>query len=151
MIFKETTSNPNLFFDFLPLDWKDEIVPFWPDYQNSARIFILENDEGVLGGGIVFSTVSPDTIAFRDEAQQWYDAGYLYIAFLFISEKHRGQQLGSRWLQHIFQHFPNQPFWLSIEDTGLLGFYEKNGFVKMKEVQGKYGEEWILARPAEVV
>lgn len=146
MKFKETTTNPAKFFDILPPDWQEGIVPYWTDYQDTARIFILAKNEETLGGGIVFSTVSPDTMAYREEAQRWFDQGNLYIAFLFISEKYRGQQLGSEWLQLLYKRFPKQSFWLSIEEEGLVRFYEKNGFKVVKEVKGEAGPEWILVR-----
>ena len=144
MTLKETTSEPSLFFDLLPPDWQDEIVPYWPDYQATSQIFILLNEDEKLGGGIVFSNGSPDTVAYQKEAQKWFDKGYLYIAFFFILEKYRGQHLGSEWLRQLFNRFPGQPFWLAIEDHELLGFYEKNGFEKVKEVDGQYGKEWIM-------
>ncbi len=148
MLFKETTSDPGQFFELLPADWQAGIVPYWPDYQETARIFILEKNQETVGGGIVFSTVSPDTMAYREEAQTWLDRGYLYIAFLFVPEKFRGQQLGTKWLQSLHRQFPGQPFWLSVEDKGLVYFYEKNGFTLVKQVEGEWGAEWILATAA---
>ncbi len=144
--FKDSTASPEQFFSILPPDWQDAIRPFWPGYEDTARIYILESDGEVLGGGIAFSAVSPDTMFYRDEAQRWFDEGYLYIGFLWVAEQHRGRQLGSMWLQELFLQFPGQRFWLAIEDYQLLPFYERNGFRLAKAVEGEWGPEWVLVR-----
>jgi GNAT superfamily N-acetyltransferase len=143
--FRECTDLPDVFFSILPEEWRESIEPFWPAYRDSARIFVLESGEEVLGGGIVFSSVSPDTEVYRAEAQSWFDRGHLYIGFLWIDEKYRGQGLGSRWLTKLKEQFPRQKWWLSIEDFGLAAFYERSGFRGVKKVEGTYGEEWIMA------
>lgn len=143
--FEECTGLPEKFFSILPDDWQQSIIPFWPDYQDSARIFILSTPEEVLGGGIVFSSVSPDTLTYQKEAQAWFDRGYLYIGFLWISEKYRGKRLGSRWLELLRLQLPYQKFWLSIDEFQLAAFYEQNGFTVIRKIEGAYGEEWILA------
>lgn len=143
--FRECTDAPDRFFSILPEDWRESLVPFWPAYQDSARIFILELGADVLGGGIVFSSVSPDTEVYRAEAQSWFDRGYLYIGFLWIDEQYRGHGLGSLWLMKLREQFPHQKWWLSIEDFALAAFYERVGFRVVKKVEGTYGEEWILA------
>lgn len=144
--FKDSTARPEQFFSILPPDWQAAIRPFWPGYEDTARIYTLESEGEVAGGGIVFSAVSPDTMFYRDEAQRWFDEGYLYIGFLWVAEQHRGRQLGSMWLQELFRLFPGQGFWLAIEDYPLLPFYERNGFRLAKEVKGEWGPEWVLAR-----
>ena len=144
--FKNTTAQPERFFNILPEDWQEGIVPFWPEYQHTARIYTLETPSEVLGGGIVFASVSPDTMLYKKEAQSWFDRGFLYIGFLWITEKHRGKNLGSEWLQELNKLFPNQKLWLSIEEEGLLAFYEKNGFRLVKKINADAGEEWILVK-----
>lgn len=142
----ETTTQPARFFELLPEDWQDEIVPYWPNYQATARIFLLVKNGEIPGGGIVFSTVSPDTMAYRKTAQRWLDRGYLYIAFLYFDEKYRGQGLGSAWLQALEKHLPGRCFWLSIDEEGLRHFYEKNGYRVVEQVEGDYGMEWIMVK-----
>lgn len=146
--FLEVTKKADVFFEILPPDWQESIVPYWSDYQNSSRIFVLKKHAKVLGGGIVFSKVSPDTLFYEDIAKGWFHKGYLYIAFLFIAESERGQGLGSLWLKELFKQMPKQSFWLSIEEYGLHKFYEENGFVIDSEIGGEYGQEWIMTRKA---
>ncbi len=144
--FKETTDKPERFFDILPADWQESIVPYWTDYAHTARIFVMESATEVVGGGIVFSTVSPDCQpAFRKEAQEWFDAGYLYIGFLWISEVHRDKQLGTKWLQQLYNKLPDQNFWLSIDELRLSAFYNRNGFELIKKVELDYYPEWVMS------
>ncbi|MCO6477648.1 MAG: GNAT family N-acetyltransferase [Phaeodactylibacter sp.] len=142
--FKETTSAPERFFSILPPDWREGIAPYWPDYAKSARIFTLETERETLGGGILFSTPAPDILAYGAEAQRWFDAGFLYIGYLWIAEAHRGRQLGSLWLQKLRERFPRQKFWLSIDDYSLRAFYERNGFRLVKAVELETGTEWVM-------
>lgn len=143
--FKETTDKPERFFDILPLDWQEGITPFWAAYQHTARIFVLETTSEVVGGGIIFSTVSPDCQpAYRSEAQTWFDLGYLYIGYLWISEQHRDKQLGTKWLKHLYAHMPKQSFWLSIDELRLSSFYIRNGFELLKKVELDYYPEWVM-------
>lgn len=142
---KETTRQPEHFFSVLPPDWQEGIVPFWTDYQHTAQIFITRTPEETAGGGIVFSTVSPDTMPYKEEAQKWADAGFLYIGFLWFAEKYRGKQMGSSWLQEVINLFPHKPFWLSVDDFKLVPFYERAGFTLIKKLELETHDEWILA------
>lgn len=142
--FLETTAQPQRFFSILPADWRESIVPFWPRYNGTARIFILESDGQTLAGGIVFSSPAPDTLTYREEAIRWFRRGCRYIGFLWVAEAHRGQQLGSLWLRWVRELYPGQCFWLTIDDYKLLPFYERNGFVLEKELAVGGGKEWVL-------
>jgi len=144
----DTTSNPNRFFDILPEDWQEPIVPVWATYRDKAQIFILLNEgrqNFVLGGGIIFKVPSPDTEAYEAEAQRWFRLGYLYLAWLWIDEQHRGKKLGSMWLSEILKLHPDQKFWLTIEDHALWDFYKKHGFQMVKCLEIEDGkQEWVL-------
>jgi GNAT superfamily N-acetyltransferase len=144
--FFECTETPENFFRILPDDWQESIVPCWPEYNDSTQIFVLEDKGEIVGGGLVFSKVSPDTLYYKEEAQRWFDSGYLYLAYIWVAEKHRGRKLGSVWLQNIHQHFTKQKFWLAIEDYNLVNFYALNGYRLVKEIQGEENPEWILVR-----
>ncbi|EMR01809.1 GNAT family N-acetyltransferase [Cesiribacter andamanensis] len=149
--FKEITHSPASFFSILPPDWQEGIVPHWSAYEQSARIFVLEADGQILGGGIVFSSTSPDTHpTYLEDAQRWFAEGYLYIGFLWISEQYRDKQLGSAWLQQLYDQLPLNRFWLAIEDYRLANFYRRNGFTLIEELTGPDTTEWVLAMHGKV-
>jgi GNAT superfamily N-acetyltransferase len=142
--FVDLTHSHQRFFEILPSDWSAEIAPFWDAYATNTRIFgVLENDL-VVAGAIVFSTVSPDTQGYAKEAQSWFDKGYLYIAFLFVSSDYRGKGLGSFWVEELRKAMPAQSFWLAIDDPELTNFYEPLGFNIQQEVLNDGTPEWIL-------
>lgn len=143
--FREITEEPERFFSILPADWQEGIMPQWSAYAHSAKIFILETPTEILGGGIVFSSPSPDCQpSYLLEAQEWFDKGYLYVGFVWISERHRDKQFGSKWLQQLFKKMPAQNFWLTIEDVKLSSFYQRNGFELIKEVALDFFPEWVM-------
>jgi GNAT superfamily N-acetyltransferase len=141
----DITGTPDRFFSILPKDWSVEIAPFWDAYANTARIFGVQENDQIVAGGIVFSTVSPDTRGYEHEAQSWYDRGYLYIAFLFVSPEKRGKGLGSFWMNEVRKILPGQSFWLAVEDKDLVNFYQPLGFRVEKQVNNVGAVEWILA------
>jgi len=131
------------FFDLLPLDWKESITPYWKDYKNSSEIYTLSENNKLIGGGIVFTKTTPDMMYSKDYSDAWFKKGYAYIGFLWINENYRGQQLGSKWLDLLFKKNPNQKFWLSVEDHGLVDFYKRNNFILVDEHFHEQ-KEWIL-------
>ena len=146
MSFVELTQTPDRFFNILPEDWSVEIAPVWHQYApTGSRIFGMIENEEVVAGGIVFTTVSPDTKGYEAIAQRWFDAGYLYIAFLFVSPEARGRGLGSHWVTELRKHMQGQHFWLAIEDANLVKFYEPLGFVVKESVDNEGTQEWLLA------
>src|SRR5690606_15381889 len=98
----------------------------------------------ILGGGIVFSSVSPDTEMYYFEAQNMLNQGYLYLGFLWVNKEFREKGFGSLWLKELFKKNPTQKYWLSIEDFGLSSFYIKNGFKLLKQLDLEGGIEWIM-------
>jgi len=144
--FFESTALPEKFFEILPDDWKEAIVPYWPEYKNTTRIFVLETKGKIIGGGLVFSVVSPDTVFYKQEAQSWFDKGYLYLAYIWIDPQFRGKGLGSEWLKQTHTFYNGRKFWLAIEDYKLVKFYSLNGYSLVKEIQGEDSLEWIMAK-----
>lgn len=140
----DLTSQPSVFFDFLPEDWQIEIIPFWPGYEKNAHIYALAEDGRVIAGGIIFTTVSPDTIGYRDIARVWFDRGYRYMGFIYVDENRRKEGLGSKWVNSIRSQHPDWKFWLAIDEYGLSKFYEKLGFEIAQEVLNADQPEWIL-------
>lgn len=140
----ELKQSPQSFFQLLPEDWQDAIVPFWENYKGSAKIYTLTAENKILGGGIAFSSVSPDTEIYYFEAQNMLNQGYLYLGFLWVNKEFREKGLGSLWLKELFKKNPGQKYWLSIEDFGLASFYIKNGFNLLKQLDVNGCTEWIM-------
>jgi GNAT superfamily N-acetyltransferase len=144
-IFKKLPSNSMRFFDRLPKDWQADIIPFWDYYKDSAKVYILEEKNHVVGGGIVFSTCPPDIEYYRKDAQKWFDKDYLYLGFIWIAEDKRNKNLGSLWLEELKKTNPKQKYWLMIEAEHLHHFYQKNNFKLNKTVSHNDHTEWLYS------
>ncbi|MGC1631822.1 MAG: GNAT family N-acetyltransferase [Gelidibacter sp.] len=142
-IFSELTDDPQAFFEILPQDWQDEIVPFWNDYKTEAKIYTLEKNSVLIGGGIVFYKSPPHFEYFESEAKTLFDDGYLYLGFIWIAEEQRNKNLGSVWLNQLKAQNPNQNYFLLTEEEYLQHFYEKNHFYQLKHVQNQEQKEWL--------
>lgn len=143
--FKHLSKNTNSFFNCLPQDWQDEIVPFWNAYQDTSKIYTLQENDQIIGGGIVFSTPPPDIDYFKEEAQEWFSNGFLYIGFLWIDEDKRNNNLGSFWLDELKRNHPEQNYWLLIEEERLHRFYQRNGFILNKTISHDEHPEWLYS------
>ncbi|MEZ4802593.1 MAG: GNAT family N-acetyltransferase [Gelidibacter sp.] len=141
--FKKLVSNQQFFFDILPEDWQNEIVPYWEDYKDHSSIYVISENEEVIGGGIIFSICPPDLAYYKKEAQQWFDEGYLYLGFIWIAEIRRNKSLGSFWLNELKKMNPKQKYWLLIEEEHLHRFYQKNGFILNKSIGHNHQLEWL--------
>lgn len=144
MDFKEI-ENPHIFFNILPVDWQESIVPYWDVYKSSTKCFALFDNDKLIAGGLVFSECPPDMLYAKEEADYWFLKGYLYLGFIYVLEEHRGENLGSVWLSSLKKMFPKQKFWLTIEDADLHGFYAKNGFVKVNTLNNKGQKEIVYS------
>ena len=142
MIF-EKTERIDDFFNILPLDWQEAIIPFWDNLKSTTNCYILEENNQIIAGGLVFSTCPPDMKYAEKEANFWLNNGYLYLGFIYVIEEKRGQNLGSIWLDNLKKIHTNQKFWLTIEDLNLHGFYIKNDFKKATPLFNKGVEEVI--------
>lgn len=142
MIFKKITDFAT-FFSILPDDWKEGILPFWDDLKTTTNCYILEENNQIIAGGLVFSTCPPDMKYAENEANFWFKNGYLYLGFIYVIEEKRGQHLGSIWLENLKKRLPKQSFWLTIEDLDLDSFYTRNGFKRVKTLYNKENEEAV--------
>ena len=142
--FSNVTDTPEAFFNMLPDDWKVHIVPYWDNYKDSAKIYILKEGHEVVAGGLVLSKSLPDMSDFEHSLQHLFSEGYLYIGFIWVPEHNRNRQLASRWLTLLKNHDPNQKYWLTIEEQPLKYFYEKNGFNLIKESNDADDKEWLF-------
>lgn len=144
IIFKDYTTKAEHFFAILPTDWQEDILPVWKNYKNNTKIFVLEENNIVIGGGMVFSTLSPDLQTVPKIAQKHYKNGGLYLAFIWIAETHRGKGFGTLWLNELIKLTPTQNYWLTIDDLKLKAFYENVGFKLGESYLNNGIEEWVL-------
>ena len=98
-----------------------------------------------MAGGIVFRSAPPNMTDFEiGEGHKYVELGFKYIGFLFVDQKYRNQALGSKWLSALKEEFPNESYWLTIEEVGLKSFYEKNGFKCVSESKDSNNQEWMF-------
>lgn len=131
--FKKYKSNPFDFFNLLPEDWREVLLPIWEKHHLAAEVYVLLNENKIVAGGIVFKEYTEDMVCFKEDAISLLNSGSLYIGYVYVIEAERGKDLGSRWLKSIKNEFSNTNFWLTIEEEGLKGFYKKNNFEPYKE------------------
>lgn len=133
------------FFNILPKAWQEGIVPFWENYVETTKCYVLLENNQIIAGGLVFSICPPDMIYAKEEAEKWINNNYLYVGFIYVVEEKRNQNLGSLWLNQLKKTYPKQNFWLTIEDLELDAFYVKNGFQRIKSLNNHGVEEIIYA------
>lgn len=145
MEFRQINDNYQDFFKILPIDWQDDIVPIWDDYVDVPKIFVLTDFSKIVAGGIVFNSAPPNRTEFEIvEGEPYLAKGYHYIGFLFVDPDRRNEALGTRWLTALKHQFPDQCFWLTIEEEALKNFYIKNGFVCVAQSAMGDSPEWML-------
>ena len=138
-------SNPQDFFDILPLEWKEEIEDSWPFYESFTNLYTILSENTIIAGGLVFAACPKDMEKHQEVAENWFSKGYLYIGFLFVHESFRNYKLGSTWLKELKNRYPDQNYWLTVEEEGLIYFYQKNGFVLETELVSHDSKEWLLS------
>ncbi|MEQ9405366.1 MAG: GNAT family N-acetyltransferase [Cyclobacteriaceae bacterium] len=143
-VFTEITDRPHRFFDILPENWKEDLVPVWPEYQSTSGIYALVQHNRIIGGGIVFRKAPPDVKPYEALANQLFDYGLLYFGFLWIVPDQRGRNYGSLWIKELKKKLKGQAFWLAVEELGLVRFYEKNSFRAYREVLVEDRKEWLM-------
>jgi len=139
----QTCNNFDDFFNILPLDWQETILPLWKDLKTTTKGYLLLENNQIMAGGLVFSQCPPDMFYAKDEANKWINKSYLYLGFIYVIEEKRYQNLGSVWLNNLKSMNPEQKYWLTIEDFKLDTFYVKNGFNKLKSLYNNEQEEWL--------
>lgn len=140
----KSIKNETVFFDILPLDWQEIIVPHWENFKKNAKIYILEDNNEICAGGIIFSSNLPEMEDYSDEAHYWYSKKYLYIGYVWVPIPKRNKNYGTLWFKNLIALDKDQHYWLTIEDNGLRYFYEKIGFTYVKTLQCKDVNEELL-------
>lgn len=135
---------PQKFFNLLPPDWQEIIVPQWENYKNTSSIYVFKENNELIAGGIIFEKSHPNMTDFEKEHQYLYDENYFYIGFVWVIPEKRNQQLASKWLAKLIEEHSNQKYWLTIEEETLKYFYEKNGFKMIAESENSESKEWIF-------
>jgi len=144
VMLKNITHNPGPFFDILPKDWQDSILPFWNVLKETSKVYVLDQDREICAGGIIFSTLIPEMEGYEAEANYWYSKDYLYIGYVWVPQYKRNKNFGSKWLNHILQLDNKQHYWLTTEDKALRYFYEKMGFSYVKTLCFNHVEEELF-------
>lgn len=144
--FEKLKGNPNQFFDILPTEWKNLIVPNWIYYKKMATIYVIKDNNEIISGGIVFSNKLNEMTTFELEYEHLFSNGYLYLGYLWVPEHKRNQQLATKWLTYLKGLNPQQKYWLTIEEEQLNYFYKKNGFKLYAESNDNDDnlKEWIF-------
>ena len=142
MVF-QLCKEPNEFLKILPLDWQEFLEPFWDEIKPYTACYVMVDAGEILAGGLVFSKCPPDMLYAKSEANEWLELGYKYLGFIFVKESFRNRNLGSLWLKNLKATFPEQNFWLTIEDFKLDSFYTKNDFKLVKKLNNEGEEEGL--------
>jgi len=142
----EYTEKADEFFQILPRDWQDQIMPHWSTYKEQTRIYVWLEEGKLIGGGLVFDELSPDMEIHRSQLQKFIQPHMKYLGFIWIINQYRSQGLGKKWLQKILEQYPHCGFWLSIEDENLNHFYKKMGFSIVEKITHLGNEEWIMLK-----
>lgn len=130
MRFQKILNPTAQFFDFLPIDWQSELLPQWDELSHSAEVYGLYKDDhldSLATMGIIFKSHLPRLTPF-EKAIQSELTGYLYIGYVYTIPQYRGTGYASLWFNALKLHFPENNFWLTIEEPELAKFYKKNGF-----------------------
>ncbi len=139
----EACNNCSDFFEILPIDWKESILPQWEIIKATTKGYLLVENQEIIAGGLVFYKCPTDMLYAIDEANKWINRGYLYLGFIYVIEERRHQNLGSVWLNELKKMNPEQSYWLTIEDLKLDAFYKINDFKKIKTLFNDNQEEWL--------
>ncbi len=142
--FRSLEKDPTQFFNILPQDWQQIIVPNWEEFKDSASIYVFKENEAIIAGGIVFKSGHPNSTDFENKYNYLYDEKYYYIGFLWVIPEKRNQQLASKWLSKVHSLNTNQKYWLTIEEASLQNFYQKNGYKLLAESNTSQSKECIL-------
>ena len=140
----KTINNAAVFFDLLPLNWQESIKPYWVNIKKNATIYILEDNDEICAGGIIFSANIPEMEAYRDEANYWFSKNYLYIGYVWVPVEKRNKNYGTLWLKNLLLLDKKQHYWLTTEDKQLRYFYEKLNFTYLKTLNSNDVEEELF-------
>lgn len=129
MEFIKVQRPPLSFFEFLPDDWKKELLPQWIKLHATSEVFAFVEKGEVLCMGILFHSVLPELSPVEKIVKPYLRSSF-YIGYLYTVPAYRGKGLASSWFNSIKKLYPKKSFWLTIEEANLWAFYAKLGFKK---------------------
>ncbi|MDC6405733.1 MULTISPECIES: GNAT family N-acetyltransferase [Maribacter] len=136
------------FLAAMPEEWHWDFFIYMDNAKDCIELFAITVDDQIVSGGMVFKGLPPEMKIFEREVEHYPENGYLYIGFLFVVPEYRGQDIGSTWLECIRALYGEKGFWLTVEEPGLVGFYEKNGFKWTSTLKrGPIIEELLILEP----
>lgn len=146
--FMQWQGAPDQFLAAMPEEWRADFRLYLESCADRMELFVITDNGQIIAGGIVMNGLPPEMKRFEKDIKHYIEKGYLYIGFLFVATEYRKQNIGSTWLRHITEAFDTQGFWLTVEDVGLIEFYEKNGFGwKGTLTQDQLSEELLVFEP----
>lgn len=147
LTFKEITDPKAIgkAFTVYPADWKEVLLPTWPEYVETARVYGLFQEDRLTTVGILFHGAAPEMEAFETTAHRLFGEGHPYLGFLYTLPEYRGRGYAPKWLKALRKTLPEKMIWLTVEDPGLITFYETNGFILL--AKSTTHEEWLLQWP----
>ncbi|WP_318342902.1 GNAT family N-acetyltransferase [Flagellimonas baculiformis] len=132
----------------MPEEWRLDFFLYMESSMDRMELYAIMEQGHILGGGMLFKGLPPEMGIFEKEVEPFVENGHLYIGFLFVVPAYRGQNLGSTWLECIKTLHGDKGFWLTVEEPGLIAFYEKNGFKWTATlIQGQICEELLIWEP----
>lgn len=137
------------FLTGMPEEWRLDFCMYLENSVDRMELFTITEQGHILGGGMLFKGLPPEMKIFEKEVEPFVERGYLYIGFLFVVPEYRGQNIGSTWLGCIKTLYGDKGFWLTVEEPGLVSFYEKSGFKWTDTlIQGQICEELLIWEPS---
>ncbi len=143
MVFRKLVS-PSEFFNILPQDWRDDLLPQWQDLEGTSDVFVVKYRADVISGGIVFHQMLPQLSAVEFQASMLFK-NVPYIGYIYTQPEYRSLGAASFWFHALFNRRKNQSYWLSIEDLRLSFFYQKFGF-SLYEFKEQSIDEYIMIK-----
>lgn len=159
LIFRKlvSTEERSEFVAMLPDDWSEELEWWMSVHSGEPDLYGVYYDSGLIGedalqearligGGAVFKKSNPpESQSFEKECRIRFAEDQPYIGFLWVSPGFRGKGIGQFWLRELMELSSTTSYWLTVEDQGLIEFYEKAGFKLVKKFKGEEGPEWLLS------
>jgi GNAT superfamily N-acetyltransferase len=123
-------------------EWQEDIAAL--EQKFSFEIYLGIEKREVFAGLAVFTMAAPETEKYAEIAAELFSQKMAYLGYLVVVPKYRGCGIGAQFLERFLGKFPQQSFWLAIEDPKLAQFYQRHGFQLFATVAGE--QIFILRR-----